>query len=240
MESGKLAGFEALIRWNHPERGLVLPDEFISVAEAVNLVVPIGRQVIKRVCAQLKQWRQKYREAAALTVSVNLSRKQFADTELVAFLAEALAEQGLGTNALVLEVTESAVMEQSQSEMDLLRDIEALGIKVHMDDFGTGYSSLNCLHQMPLSCLKIDRSFIVTMTSRRDYSAVISAIVQLAHNLGVEVVAEGVETREQAIMLQALSCDLAQGYLFSKPLSAEDSEKYMVEKLCKEPAAMAG
>jgi diguanylate cyclase (GGDEF)-like protein len=225
LEGGEVKGFEALLRWNHPTQGLVKPADFIGLAEEVNLIIPMGKLVIRRVCAQLREWLEKFPDGRAFTVNVNLSRRQFRDPDLVGFLQRTTAEFRIPQGMLNLEVTESAVMEQNLKEPTLLRLIQNMGIRLHIDDFGTGYSSLSCLHQMPLSCLKIDRSFIVTMTAKRDYAAVVSAIIQLAHNLGVRVVAEGVETKEQATMLQALECDLGQGYLFSRPLSREKAEE---------------
>jgi diguanylate cyclase (GGDEF)-like protein len=225
LEGGEVKGFEALLRWNHPTQGLVKPADFIGLAEEVNLIIPMGKLVIRRVCAQLREWLEKFPEGRGFTVNVNLSRRQFRDPDLVGFLQRTTTEYRIPRGMLNLEVTESAVMEQNLKEPTLLRLIQNMGIRLHIDDFGTGYSSLSCLHQMPLNCLKIDRSFIVTMTAKRDYAAVVSAIIQLAHNLGVRVVAEGVETKEQATMLQALECDLGQGYLFSRPLSKEKAEE---------------
>ncbi|HVS72222.1 MAG TPA: EAL domain-containing protein [Phycisphaerae bacterium] len=227
LEGGQLAGFEALVRWNHPTRGLIGPADFIGLAEEVSLIIPLGKLVLKRVCQQIKEWLGRVGTSKPFTINVNLSRQQLHDGEFISFLRQTLDEHSMPRGVLNLEVTESAVMEQGQREIDLLRQIQEMGIRLHIDDFGTGYSSLSCLHQMPLSCLKLDRSFIVTMTGKRDYAAVVCAIVQLAHNLGVRVVAEGIETKEQATMLQALECDLGQGYLFSKPLSAFAAEELL-------------
>lgn len=245
LEGGDLMGFEALVRWNHPTRGLVKPLEFIGLAEEVNLIIPMGKLIIRKVCDQIREWVAKFADSRPYTINVNLSRRQFRDADLIGFLQRTLQEYGTPRGMLNLEVTESAVMEQSHRKLELLRNIQKTGIKLHIDDFGTGYSSLSCLHQMPLSCLKIDRSFIVTMATKRNYAAVVSAIIQLAHNLGVRVVAEGVETQEQASMLQALECDLGQGYLFSRPISAEAAEAMIAngavgERLLEERTVRAG
>ena len=218
LTTGMVAGFESLVRWNHPKRGLVMPGEFIPLSEETNLIVPLGQWILRRVCRQLAEWRLTHSPMHPVPVSVNLSRKQFGDPELLPLITGLMKEHRLPPEALTLEITESAIMEASDPAEELLQQLRDLHVKIYMDDFGTGYSSLNCLHRMPLSCLKIDRSFIFTMTGRRDYAAVIHAIIQLAHNLGIQVVAEGVETREQVSMLQSLDCDMAQGFYFSVPL----------------------
>jgi diguanylate cyclase (GGDEF)-like protein len=226
LESGALRGFEALLRWQHETRGVIMPGEFIPIAEESNLIVPMGQITVEIVCRQIAQWRRSFPNARPFSVSVNVSQKHFNNSDLVSCLSKAVRRHNVSPQCLKVEVTESAVMTNHEEGREIMKHITDLGIELHMDDFGTGYSSLNCLHGLPLHCLKIDRSFIVTMTLKRDYAAVISAIIQLAHNLGMRVVAEGVETREQVIMLQALGCDEGQGFFFSKPVSAEEASKY--------------
>lgn len=222
-----LVGFEALVRWEHPVRGRIAPGDFIGVAEDMGLIVPIGQWVIEEACRQLAKWHERYPEQSTLSVAVNLSRKQLADAELVAHLKKVMAETHIAPSALKLEITESSIMEDVEAAEQVLRQIHSLGVSLHMDDFGTGYSSLSCLHQFPLDGLKIDRSFILNGTGRRDYVAVIQAIVALAHNLNMRVVAEGLETVEQVAMLQALESDYGQGYYFAPPLTPEAAEKYI-------------
>ncbi len=223
MVGGVLKGFEALVRWHHPERGVINPAEFIGIAEETGLILPLGRWVLRRACAQLREWRNKHGFAEHISMSVNLSRRQFADPSLTDTVAEALQTHGIPADHLCLEITESAIMEDGESSVAILQRLRDSGVHLHMDDFGTGFSSLNCLHSMPMNCLKIDRSFIKTMLHRRDYAAVVNAIIQLAHNLGMAVVAEGVETQEQAALLLALECDFVQGYLFARPLNDADA-----------------
>jgi Amt family ammonium transporter len=229
LSDRSLIGFEALLRWNHRVRGVIPPGEFISVAEDMGLIVPMGQWVISEACRELAGWRERYPELPGLSVAVNLSRKQLADQDLVAHLKRVMSDTGVSPAALKLEITESSIMEDVVAAGQVLKQIRSLGVSLHMDDFGTGYSSLSCLHQFPLDGLKIDRSFILNGTGRRDYVAVIQAIVALAHNLNMRVVAEGLETVEQVAMLQTLECDYGQGYYFSTPLSAEAAGRFIRE-----------
>lgn len=227
IQDATVAGFEALVRWQHPERGLIPPADFIPLAEEIDLIIPIGKWVIREAARQMQEWSKQIPAAAALTLSVNCSRRQLIDPNFSAIVSEALAQTGLAANRLQLEITESMVMERPNQTLDGLTELRNLGIRLHMDDFGTGYSSLSCLHKLPLNVLKIDQSFIQNVSQRRDYAAVINAIIQLAHNLGMKVVAEGVESAEQVAMLCALDCDFAQGYLFSKPLGPRQAEEFI-------------
>jgi diguanylate cyclase (GGDEF)-like protein/PAS domain S-box-containing protein len=226
LQTRELAGFEALVRWRREGR-LVAPAEFIPVAEDTGLIVQIGDWVLREACERLRAWRDRHPHNPGLFVGVNLSRKQLADPAIVARIRETIAHTRVPPDALKLEITESALMENADAAMPLLEQIRSLGVRLQMDDFGTGYSSLGCLHRFPLSGLKIDRSFVATTSARRDYAAVIQAIITLARNLGIEVVAEGVETAEQVALLQALDCELGQGYYFSKPLSADAAEAFL-------------
>jgi diguanylate cyclase (GGDEF)-like protein len=227
LTTRQFVGFEALVRWRR-EGSLISPGQFIPVAEDTSLIVPVGDWVLREACRQLRAWRDRFPEARDLFVSVNLSRKQLADPAVVDKIRSAIRESAVPPEALKLEITESALMENADAAMPLLEQIQSLGVRLQMDDFGTGYSSLGCLHRFPLSGLKIDRSFVATTSSRRDYAAVIQAIITLARNLGIEVVAEGVETAEQVALLQALDCEYGQGYYFSQPLPADKAEAMLL------------
>jgi diguanylate cyclase (GGDEF)-like protein len=220
LDSGRLAGFEALVRWNHPERGLVSPAEFIPLAEETGIITEIGEWVLRESCRQAREWTPANDTHTPLTMSVNLSGKQFAQPDLIDQARNALLESGLDARSLKLEITESAVMENAQSAATMLAQLRDLGIKLSIDDFGTGYSSLSYLHRFPVDTLKIDRSFISRMAEGDENTEIVRTIITLARNLGMDVVAEGVESGEQLALLKGLKCEFGQGYLFSKPLSA--------------------
>lgn len=224
LESGNVREFEALIRWRHPVHGLVGPGEFISVAEETGLIVPIGRWIIEESCRQLVKWQAKHN--FLLSISVNLSAKQLMHPSLVGQVTSILNETGLDPRQLKLEVTESNVMEHSERALAVLNDLHALGISLSTDDFGTGYSSLSYLQRFPFDRLKIDRSFIDKMDGDEKSVAIVKTILMLGENLGIEVVAEGIETSGQLEMLCGLGCRLGQGFLFSKPVGS-----LLVEKL---------
>ncbi|CAN5762204.1 hypothetical protein BH18ACI4_BH18ACI4_20770 [soil metagenome] len=219
LADDEISGFEALVRWNHPDRGLVLPSEFIPTAEETGLIVDIGRQVLHESCRQLREWQSTICQKP-LTMSVNLSGKQFAQPDLVAQVKETLDETGLDAKYLKLEITESVVMENAEVATAMLKQLCALGVHLSIDDFGTGYSSLSYLHRFPVKALKIDRSFIGRMGPDGENSEIVRTINTLANNLGMGVVAEGVETADQLAQLKAIRCTLGQGYLFSRPLDA--------------------
>ncbi|CAN5481873.1 EAL domain-containing protein [soil metagenome] len=226
LQTSRLVGFEALLRWKHPERGMVSPGEFIAVAEDIGSIVPIGAWVTAEACKQLSAWQVLYPELG-LTMSVNLSRKQLSDAKLVPTIQEVLQRTGVSPSDLKLEITESVMMEDTERNCQVLGQIKALGVQLDMDDFGTGYSSLSCINRFPLDGLKIDRAFIQSMVGRKPEMAVINAILALAKTLGIRVVAEGVETIEQAALLQSLKCDQVQGYFFSRPLDAAAAEQFI-------------
>jgi EAL domain-containing protein (putative c-di-GMP-specific phosphodiesterase class I) len=205
------------VRWDHPERGVVSPEEFIGVAEDTGLIVPLGRWVLGEACRQLRAWQDGDGRAEPLFVCVNLSARQFLDPRLPAEVEEVVVGAGLPPGSLKLELTESTVMRDPQAAAALLRRLRSLGIQIYLDDFGTGYSSLSHLHQLPLDGLKIDRSFVRGTVD----TAVVQTILTLAHSLGVGVVAEGIEEAAQLAALRSMGCRLGQGYLFSRPVEPE-------------------
>jgi diguanylate cyclase (GGDEF)-like protein len=215
----KLSGFEALVRWHHPVDGLVGPGQFIPVAEETGLIVQIGQWVLEQACTALKQWQDQWPRHRDLTLSVNLSARQAAQPDLFEQVAAALERSGLEPRCLKLEITESVVMDNAERAITMFKRLRSLGVQLSIDDFGTGYSSLSYLHRFPLNYLKIDRSFVSRMTDTKDNSEIVKTIVTLAHNLGMKVIAEGVETAEQAEQLRTLGCEYGQGYLFSRPIS---------------------
>jgi diguanylate cyclase (GGDEF)-like protein len=218
VASRRVHGVEALLRWRHSELGLVPPAEFIPLAEVTGLILPMGSWVLRTACAQARAWQDRH---PGLTVAVNLSARQFQEPSLVAQVTDALADTGLEPRCLQLEITESSAMQNAQSAIQTLRELKALGVGLSIDDFGTGYSSLSYLKRFPIDTLKIDQSFIRDIGSDPDDAAIASAIIALAHVLKLKVVAEGVETAGQLEFLTAHGCDRTQGYLFSRPLSAD-------------------
>lgn len=228
IASGKIAGFEALVRWQHPEGGLVSPGEFIPVAEETGSIVPIGRWVLRTACHQIRSWQQQFPNIRPLSVSVNLSVKQFSQPDLIEYIDLVLEETGLDGSSLKLEITESVLIENPESVTAMLGELRARNIHLCIDDFGTGYSSLSYLHRFPTNTLKIDRSFVSRMGVEGDLekgnidpTEIVRSIVALSHNLGMDVVAEGVEEAAQLSILKGLDCEYAQGYFFSKPLDSQ-------------------
>jgi diguanylate cyclase (GGDEF)-like protein/PAS domain S-box-containing protein len=221
LVSGEIAGFEALLRWQHPTRGLLSPIEFIPVAEETGLIRELGWWNLREACQQISEWRASLIAHPHLTVSVNLSAKQFLQPNLVEDIRKLLDELALPPEALKLEITESTVMADPSAAVEMLQQIKSLGIHLAIDDFGTGYSSLSYLHRFPLDTLKIDRSFIGGMGDEGDGMEIARTILPMANNLRLDVVAEGVETVEQVALLKKLQCKYAQGFYFSRPLSAE-------------------
>ena len=220
LETGRLAGFEALVRWNHPRRGLVSPADFIPVAEETGLIVPIGEWVLNEACARVRQWQIDSPSHRSLSLSVNLSARQVAQPDLLNRIKEALENSKLNSHCLKLEITESVVMENAEAAAQMFKQLRSLGVQLSIDDFGTGYSSLSYLHRFPLNYLKIDRSFVSRLTTDND-NAIVRTISTLARNLGMEVIAEGIETEEQFQQLKMLGCEYGQGYLFSRPVANE-------------------
>jgi diguanylate cyclase (GGDEF)-like protein/PAS domain S-box-containing protein len=228
LETGALTGFEALVRWQHPERGLIYPEEFISVAEETGLIISLDRWVLREACAKAARWQQLNPAHLPITVSVNLSAKQFSHPDLINHVERVLDETGLAASNLKLEITESVLMSDAESVTRILAQLRSLGIGLHLDDFGTGYSSLSYLHRFPIDTLKIDRSFISRMGGGGESSEIARAIVTLAHSLGMDVIAEGVETEHQLAELKSLKCEYGQGNLFSEPVDLATAEALMI------------
>ncbi|MHC4774794.1 MAG: putative bifunctional diguanylate cyclase/phosphodiesterase, partial [Planctomycetota bacterium] len=220
LRSGRLTGFEVLARWDHPDHGAVDPVDFISHAEDTGLIVKLGRWVLDQACRQLRAWRDQGLADDALTMSVNVSKRQVAHPEFVDDVQQILRDHGVDGSRLALEITESVIMENPDSITEVLGQLKDLEVEIHMDDFGTGYSSLSYLHRFPLDMLKIDRAFVSTMSDNNDYADIIHTVVALAHTLNMRVIVEGVETEEQLVRLMALNGDFAQGFYFSMPLDA--------------------
>ena len=221
LDSGKIAGLEALIRWNHPDRGFIPPSSFIPVAEETGLIADIGTWVLREACHQIRNWQKQGVIDPDFSVSVNLSARQFAQNNLMEQITHILAEADLSPSCLKLEVTESAIMDNPKSAADILSKLRQQRIQLSMDDFGTGYSSLSYLQSFPMDYLKIDRSFVMSLDGTEAQLGLIPIIVKIAQTMNMQVVAEGIETLEQFAQLRSLNCDFGQGYFFSKPLTAE-------------------
>jgi diguanylate cyclase (GGDEF)-like protein/PAS domain S-box-containing protein len=240
LPTGALAGMEALVRWKHPDRGWVQPPDFVPAAEETGVIFQLGRWVLDEACRQLREWQRRIPAAEGLSVSVNLSVKQFAQADMVDQVRRAVEAAGLDPRHLKLEITESVIVDNLDSAAATLARLKAMGITVHMDDFGTGYSSLSSLHRLPIDALKIDRAFVSRLGTAPESSQVVRTIASLAHNLDLQLVAEGVETDRQLAELRALGCHFAQGFLFATPLDAARMEALLEGRLAlREPAAMA-
>ena len=230
INSGELVGFEALIRWNHPTRGMVPPNEFIPLCEETSLILPITFWVIREACEQLKKWQIMMPHHNLISVSVNISGKHFAESDLVEQIKQILAETNIEPHCLKLEITESEVMANAENVIDMLKQLKALGLKLMIDDFGTGYSSLSYLHRFPTDTLKIDRSFVGKMDESAENCEIVKTILSLADTLNLSVIAEGIETVKHLKLLKGLGCEYGQGYLFSRPLPKHEAEALLVEK----------
>jgi EAL domain-containing protein (putative c-di-GMP-specific phosphodiesterase class I) len=216
LQSGQISAFEALIRWNHPERGMLFPIDFIPFAEETGLIVPIGQWALRRACKDAAGWPN------GVDLAVNLSPVQFKELDLCAMVIGALADCGLTASRLELEITETALLDNEESTAETMRQMRALGVRIVMDDFGTGHSSLTTLRNYPFDKIKIDRSFVHDLLSKHDSRAIIQALVQLAGSLGLKTTAEGVETQGELDYLKRVGCTEAQGFFFSKPLPQKE------------------
>ena len=227
LESGRVTELEALLRWRHPTRGVVPPLEFIPLAEETGLIVPIGSWVLADACRQVREWQERFPREEPLTLSVNLSVKQIAQPDFVAHMVGIVRASGLDPRCLKLEITESIAIEDPERTRGMLDELRGLGVRMYLDDFGTGYSSLGQLHRLSLDAIKIDRSFVMRMTEGPMHWQLVHTVRNLARNIGVTVIAEGVETAEQLAELRGLGCESAQGYLFSRPVPAGEMEQLL-------------
>jgi len=223
LATGAITGFEALVRWEHPRLGLLMPDEFIPIAEETGLIVPLGAWILSEACRQLRTWRRGTPVGEALTIAVNLAARQLAQSELIEHVERVLTETDLPPALLHLEITESALVADTEAALAMLTRLHGLGVGLHLDDFGMEYSSLDYLRRFPINAIKVDQSFIRNLLASQRDRAVVQAIVTLAHTLGLHVTAEGIETFEQKARLEMLGCDQGQGYFFARPVSADEA-----------------
>jgi len=230
LETARLVGFEALVRWNHPQRGLVPPNEFIPISESTGLIVPMTVQILESACKQVKEWQLRFPADVPLSIAVNLSGKHFADPQLVSQIKNVLAISGLDPASLKLELTESAIMENAERAIQMLSQIKETGVQLSIDDFGTGYSSLSYLHRFPIDLLKVDRSFVSAMEENSENGEIVRTVIALAKALRLKVVAEGIESIHQFHQLRILNCEYGQGYLFSKPQKVADIESLLADE----------
>lgn len=222
LEQDKIVGFEALVRWMHPEKGIISPAGFVQVAEETGLIVPIGRWVLFEACRQLKKWDDEgYHD---ISIAVNLSARQFKDADIVTMVQEAINENHINPKRLDLEITESIALENMEYAIGIIQQLKEIGVKFSLDDFGTGYSSMNYLKHLPVNNLKIDKSFLDRVSENTNDQKIVSAIITLAQTLDLVVIAEGVESAEQAVFLKHANCNQAQGYLYSKPIPDAEAE----------------
>ncbi|MCW5961385.1 MAG: EAL domain-containing protein [Pyrinomonadaceae bacterium] len=224
LKTGKIIGFEALLRWQHRDKKLISPAQFIPIAEDNGLIIPMTRWILNETCRNFAKWQKAHKSRRKVSVSVNISGKHLLDENLVTDVSEALVRSGLPASCLTLEITESIAMDHAERTIEILSKLKRLGVKLSIDDFGTGYSSLNYLHRLPFDTLKIDRSFVNEVGEHGENSEILQTIIQLAKNLGMKVVAEGVETHSQFSLLRNLRCEYGQGFLMSKPVSEADAE----------------
>jgi len=229
LDTFRVTGFEALARWNQQDQGPINPSQFIPVAEELGLIFPMGEWILRQACAQTSKWQEQYPMDAPLTISVNLSGKQFTQPDLIEQIEKILAETNLSPTSLKLEITESAMVENEAAASEMLRRLRLLGVGLSIDDFGTGYSSLSSLHRFPISTLKIDASFVRRMSGQNENTEIVRTIMSLADNLGMDVTAEGVETLEQVTKLRTFGCKKGQGFFFSRPVSATNAEALLRE-----------
>jgi len=231
LNDKRLTGFEALLRWNHPQLGMVQPDDFIHIAEETGLIIPIGLWVIEQSCRTMADWQARHAGAMDLTVNVNLSAKQLSQSDLVERVDAILRSTGLPAEALKLEITESVMMDNPELAVNRLKRLKALGVKLSMDDFGTGYSSLGYLQKFPVDTLKVDRSFIMRLDVESESRQIIKAVIALAHSMGMDVVAEGIEEPHQDDLLVELKCECGQGFLYSRPVEVKTIEAILDGRL---------
>jgi EAL domain-containing protein (putative c-di-GMP-specific phosphodiesterase class I) len=230
MDDRRIAGFEALVRWQHPSRGLLLPLDFLMVAEETGLIIPIGQWVLGEACRQLRQWQDRYPEYRDLTVSVNISGKVFSQPDFYGAVVKILRDTGLDPHCLRLEIVERMLIDNPEPAAALLKRLQDLNIRIDIDDFGTGYSALNYLRHFPIHGLKIDRSFMSALTTDRNNAAIVKTIIALSRDLDLDVIAEGIETTEQMEAYRTMNGEYAQGFLISHPLDRRALEDVLSGK----------
>lgn len=231
LDDQSVVCFETLVRWNHPQKGFISPAKFIPVAEQTNLILPLGMWILRSACQQIRFWQDRFDLHPDFTVSVNISGKQFEQEDFIEQLDQIIMDTGIEVKHLKLEITETLLMNHSEIADDVFRQLKARQIQIAIDDFGTGYSSLSYLDRFPVDTLKIDRSFVNRLDEQNQASTIVKATLDLAHNLGFNVVAEGVETQQQVEQLQAWGCEFAQGYFYAKPLDKDSAEKFLQNRL---------
>jgi EAL domain-containing protein (putative c-di-GMP-specific phosphodiesterase class I) len=226
LQTGKITGFEALTRWQRPE-GILPPIAFITVAEETGLIIPMNRQLLREACQQLRSWQSEFPSSPPLTMSVNMTSREFAQPDLASEIRKSLEQTGVDPGCLQLEIIETIAMGDAEKSGHVLAQLKALGVRLSIDDFGTGYSSLSRLRRIPVDTLKIDRAFISNVDTDPENREIVRAIIVLAHNLGLKVVAEGTENVEQINLLKQFNCEMAQGYLFSRPADDQAISKLL-------------
>ncbi|QDS96557.1 Cyclic di-GMP phosphodiesterase Gmr [Roseimaritima multifibrata] len=227
LESGKIEGVEALIRWNHQEHGMIGPERFISIAEETGIIESIGNWVLQEACRQMAEWEKTLGSLTPPSIHVNVSRRQLLLPNFCRIVTQAITEHNIASHRLHLEVTESMIMHDRETSIAILRELKQLGVQIDIDDFGTGYSSLSCLHEFPIDVLKIDREFVANLNQVQNFGALLHTIVALADNLNLKVVVEGIENGEQLTLIQAMGCEFGQGYLFSAPLTVQRLQDFV-------------
>ncbi|HEX9012951.1 MAG TPA: GGDEF domain-containing phosphodiesterase, partial [Anaerolineaceae bacterium] len=237
LQSSRLVGFEALIRWNHPSRGLLLPAEFMQVAEESGIILPIGRWVLHEACAQTRAWQARYPAEPPITININISGRQFAQPNFVGQVEEVLQETGLNPASLKLEITEGVLIDNPVVAGQAFSRLNDLGVQLQVDDFGTGYSALSYLQRFPIQTIKIDRTFIEEMSSAGKQSGLVQTIIFMARDLGMEATAEGIETEQQLQALQELGCSYGQGFLFSRPMDRTSVDSWFERTVPSAPGA---
>ncbi|NRB08642.1 MAG: EAL domain-containing protein [Richelia sp.] len=231
LETEKIVGFEALVRWQHPEHGFISPGEFIPVAEETGLIIPLGRWICREACKQLSLWQTQFSSNPPLMMSINLSGQELNQPDLVESIRDTVITTGVKENSVKLEITETVAMQDVEKAISILLKLRSLNLRLSIDDFGTGYSSLSYLHRFPINTLKVDRSFVSRMGETDEDAAIVRTIITLSHTLGMDVIAEGIETQMQKEQLHKLGCEYGQGYLFSKPLDKKKATQFLLEQL---------
>lgn len=231
LSTNRITGFEALVRWQHPTRGMISPAEFIPIAEETGLIIPIGYWILEEACLQIRGWQEQYPSDPPLTVSVNWSTRQLAEQGMVKRIAFILEDTGLGPSSLNLELTESLIVADTEASTETLNKLNDLGVKVQIDDFGTAYSKLGYLNTLPINTIKIDRTFISRLGAHSHGEDFVRTIMSMAHDLGMKVIAEGVETDNQLSSLKEMACEYGQGYLFTKPINSKEAGKMLKDSL---------